>query len=73
MITQKKTDAERRNTTASFKVHCETEDIEAFKLASEREDFASMSAWMLWHLRKIARKNKPPAMPPSKGKDAPCN
>lgn len=41
---------------ATFKVRCRESDIQDFKAKAEDEGFGgNMSAWILWHLRRIIR------------------
>ena len=38
-----------------FNFRCHPEEIEEFHKAAQREGFDSVSAWLLWHLRRIIR------------------
>jgi hypothetical protein len=43
----------------TFKFRCLKADLKAWKAQAEREGFGgNVSAWLLWHLRRIVRENE---------------
>jgi len=47
---------EEKRKTSVFQFRCTPEELEAFRAAAEREGFGgNVSAWLLWHLRRIIR------------------
>jgi uncharacterized protein (DUF1778 family) len=42
-------------TRFTLHVRCKEEDQETFRLAAEKEGFNSVTAWVLWNLRRVAK------------------
>ena len=50
---------EKKSTKKLFNFRCEADEIEQFREAAEREGFSgNVSAWILWHLRRIVRESR---------------
>ena len=47
----------KKEEPARFTLHvrCKEEDRETFRLAAEKEGFNSVTAWVLWNLRRSAK------------------
>jgi hypothetical protein len=52
----KKPDGHKNDSTFQFR--CRKADMEEFARCAEAEGFSSVAAWLLWHLRRIARESK---------------
>lgn len=52
------TATENRKSTAHFMLRCTTDDRDEFDAAAEREGFQNRTAWILYHLRRIARETQ---------------
>ena len=42
----------------TFKFRCREADLEEFKRCADAEGFRTVTAWLLWHLRRIAKASR---------------
>lgn len=50
---------EKKQKTTQFQFRCTPDELSEFRAAAEREGFDGISAWLLWHLRRIIRESPP--------------
>lgn len=57
-MAKKKASTPARKMSEQLNLRCLPKDRKAFEEAAELEGFTNRTAWMLWHLRRIAKETK---------------